>query len=63
MASFSYVDIGNLVRETNLAIVVDLLVESFSPRFWVVCVLNPLYSDGFSHTDSYNKDGIFRYIL
>ena len=23
----------------------------------------PLYSDGFSHTDSYNKDGFVYYIL
>ena len=26
-------------------------------------MFNPLYSDGFSHTDSYNKDGIVHYIF
>ena len=26
-------------------------------------LLNPLYSDGFSNTDTYNKDGIVHYIF
>ena len=56
MACFSFVNY--IVRETNLANAVFLFVERFSLDSGI-----PLYSDGFSHTDSYNNDGIVHYIF
>ena len=35
----------------------------YATLFFLSENFNPLYSDGFSHTDTYNKDWIVHYIL
>ena len=41
----------------------NVMFETLCLVFIVAFVFNSLYSDGMSHTDKYNKDGIAHYIF